>query len=329
MPERRTKKAKRGGVKGLTMAALAATASAARPEAQTHMVGPAYAQSIPPPSRQGRLNVYPTPTPSPGPASINRWTSQTTGNTYEWVNKYRHAYEPVWPKANPGRVKGMFEGAFDPKEGTRWVAPPEVQTWNPYLRGDSKEIVDYYEGYSEADKAKFIAKDEKAGLIREKVPRQNTPMWRAAESWSVHLPEVSEKGPNLEWESFANQGRKLGMNVPLKDPRIYKKGVDPKWLNVPERIDNEILRTQLYHNVKKPFIPINKGPLQGMINDGPSYMKGSMEKPYHWQESSLANGGLNWKELGPMTRQNINNKYKYEQNQVNKRTTRKKNYPKL
>lgn len=323
---RRTQKAKKGS--GLLGLAGLATAAAASPGQSKMNLGPGYLQSIPNPARNGRLMVHPTPTPTPSAASMQSFTMKN-GTRHTWVNTKAHAYEPVWSKSN-SFVPGAFSGAFDPKEGTRWRAPPEVQTWNPYLRGDPKEIVDYYEGYGAADKARLVAADKEAGLIREQVPRKDTPMWKAAQSWSVHLPPASTpERRSLLWESFADQGRKLGMNVPMKDPRIYKKGVNAKWLNVPESVDNEVLAAQLYHHGLKPLAQYNGNPLSGMRNIGRSNMsvKGSKPAKYLLKTSNLGKNSNNlWSKYGSMTGNNIAKQYKWEENTMNNRKTKKNNY---
>jgi hypothetical protein len=283
--QRRNKRSKtrRGG--GLKAAALgaAALASGMRPGpgptpvpalgmGQTHMVGPGpYALGVPYPSRNTPyLNVYPTPTPTPGPGSL--WTMK---NGTQLVMPKQHAMERVWPTPLPGAVKGMWNGAFDPPAGSRYISPPEVQTWNPYLRGDPHEVVDYYEGYSAKDKAAREAEDAAVGIVREPVERQDTPMWKAALSWSAQLPSTQWSSYNpIEWEMYARQGRALGMNVPLNDPRTGPAS-DPKWAGVPQQIAKNVLQSQLYH--------AQLGPMPGSLRNGRG--KGGINLEKHWNKS--------------------------------------------
>jgi len=281
---RRNKRSKtrRGG--GRKAALLGATALAfgaqegvasrmpALGQGQTHMVGPGpYSMGIPYPSRNTPyLNVYPTPTPTPGPGSL--WTMK---NGTQLVMPKQHAMERVWPTPLPGAPKGMFNGAFDPPPGSRYISPPEVQTWNPYLRGDPHEVVDYYEGYSAKDKAAREAEDAAAGIVRTQVERQDTPMWKAALSWSAQLPSTQWSSYNpIEWEMYARQGRALGMNVPMNDPRTGPAS-DPKWAGVPQSISKNVLQSQLYH--------AGQGPMPGSLRNGRG--KGGINLEKHWNKS--------------------------------------------
>jgi len=277
---RRTKRStRRGGALKAAALAAAALASGASGQqymgqGQTQLAGPGpYAMGRPYPSRTAPgLNVLPTPTPSAGPGSVRRF-----GNGSTYVNLRNHAMEGVWPTPKPGAVKGMFNGAFDPPAGSRYIAPPEVQTWNPYLRGDPHEIVDYYEGYSAKDKAAREANDAAIGVVREPVPRDQTPMWKAAETWSADLPSTQYSSYNpVQWEAYARRGRELGMNVPLNDPRTGPAS-NPKWANVPPAIFKNVIKSQLYHNQRAPLPggPPNRG-------------KGGITLERHWNQSEKA-----------------------------------------
>jgi len=164
----------------------------------------------------------------------------------------------IWPlplpvAQNQPVMVGWFDTILakftDPSPGTRWIAPPEIQTWNPYLRGDPDELVDFYEGYSAED-----------AMLRRWTPtvpncdclvkRRDTPMWRAAELLSVELPDRDNSEEtwlkDARWVDFAERGRSMGMDVPLEDPRIITSA-DPRWRDLPSSIDNRVLRHQLYH----------------------------------------------------------------------------------
>lgn len=219
----------------------------------------------PHPSRTGRLIVLPTPLPEPPSLAMTRDQYYTM---------------QIWPLPEP---QGRVTGWFDPSPGTRWIAPPELQTWNPYLRGDPDELVDFYEGYMAED-----------ALLRRwtptvpncdcRVKRRDTPMWRAAELLSVELPDrdSSEESwlKDARWADFAERGRSMGMDIPLDDPRVVTPP-DPRWQDVPRSIDNRVLRHQLYH--------VSRYPLDYTSYDGRTWppetggrMKGGAPRPIVW-----------------------------------------------
>jgi len=282
MPRRATKrvqrnkrtKTRRGGAlkaAALGLGALATGAYQPLGQGQTALSGPGpYAMGRPFPTRNRvGLNVYPTPTPSAGPGSMGRI------GTHQYVNEARHANEHIWPTPTPGPA---VKGWFDPAPGTRYIAPPEVQTWNPYLRGDPDEVVDYYEGYSQRDKTTREAADAEAGTTRDPVIRRDTPMWKAAEAWSLELPSTHYSTYNpIQWEAYARKGRELGMNVPLEDPRVAATP-NANWAAVPARLPRNILQSQLYHSQRGPV------PGMGLSNKG----KGGINLPRHWTNSALS-----------------------------------------
>lgn len=234
---RRSSTRKGGVLKKLAAATLAATAAASAGP-QTKMTGPApYAMGAPAfPSRNGRLNVLPSPTPAP----------------MKWESVSNHASRPVWPTPTPRPNGSKAEfGYFEPKPGTRWVAPPEVQTWNPYLRGDPNELVDYYDGLTKS----YADKLKKEQGEKGKVPRKETPAWRAAEFISVDLPDrttsESNKMKNDRWAYWSQRGRNMGLNIPRFDPRTSLT-MNEGWQNVPDRVNNKVLSKQLYYAEKAP-----------------------------------------------------------------------------
>lgn len=268
--KKNTRKSKKGGVFGTLLKTGLGAAALAKGQ-QTQLTGPGYAVGRPHPSRNGRLNVLPTPTPRVAP----------------FFDKHTIASERVWPTPTPGPT-----GWLDPAPGTRWVSPPEVQTWNPYLRGDPNEVVDYYEGYSAKDKSKRLAEDKAAGINHDSVPRKNTPMWKAAASWSVDLPnkDLTTYTP-MHWKSFAERGRALGMNVPLNDPRNSNVSVSAKWANVPNSVNTRILRHQMYHSGNAPLR------MNGYEWSGENGQYGSMKwgkpVPKHWRNSEKTHSNNN------------------------------------
>ena len=204
-----------------------------------------------------------------------------------------------WPNSGPGFVESNSWHNRGVNKGTRYASEPEIQTWNPYLRGDPEEVVDYYEGFSNADKAARMATNGDGG----KVKRKNTPMWKAAMRHSVKLPafksasnynsdtklakhgEMQQMISDNQWEKWAEDGRKLGMNIPINDPRRATKP-NAKWANVPHTSPDWFLGEQLYHHGQVP-----KTNLWGQPR-----MKGNRAFPEpNWSGSNLG------KKQGPKT----------------------------
>ena len=222
-----------------------------------------------PNGRNGRLTVSPTPLPTPPSRSMSR-------------DEYYNA--KIWPTPTPvPEGQKPVVGWMDPEPGTRWIAPPEIQTWNPYLRGEPDELVDFYEGYTFLDTMARMQAPGFANCLCS-VKRRDTPMWRAAELLSVELPSrdnlESDALKDSRWEHFAKRATKMGMDIPLKDPRVYPTD-DPRWQDVPSSIDNRVLRHQLYHALR---YPLDYGRYDGRAwppETGGS-MKGRAPRPQVW-----------------------------------------------
>jgi hypothetical protein len=196
-----------------------------------------------------------------------------------------------WPNAGSTYVANNWSKHL---EGTRYTSEPEVQTWNPYLRGDPEEVVDYYEGFSNNDKATRMATNGDGG----KVKRKNTPMWKAAMRHSSKLPsvETSKNISEWKWQKWAEEGRKLGMNIPLNDPRTAATP-NVNWANAPHVTPSWFLDEQLYHH----------GELPKQNFWGQPKMKGSVSAPEpNWAGSNLG------KKRGPQTeyQAEMGNKYR-------------------
>jgi len=152
---------------------------------------------------------------------------------------------PQSPETRVNRPKSIFGNMFASEEGTRYTSGPEIQTWNPYLRGDPEEMVDYYEGFSNADRKARMNTEGDGGMVK----RKNTPMWKAAMRHSADLPSRMSRANESDaaWKSWAEKGRSLGMNIPLNDPRSQKMP-PANWANVPELGPGWFLKRQLYHH---------------------------------------------------------------------------------
>jgi hypothetical protein len=204
------------------------------------------------------------------------------------------AMMPGWPqpKSNnfvPSSTWKNWTLASEPV-GTRYTAPPEIQTWNPYLRGDPEEVVDFYEGFSNADKKKLMETDGDGGMVK----RKNTPMWQAAMRHSAKLPDFKsasnygstnanhgkqqEQISNLMWQQWATEGRKMGMNIPLNDPR-RQSSPPAEWANVPSLVPSWYAKQQFHHGL---------GPLPSQNIFGTPTMKGNKPLPVNWKNSNLA-----------------------------------------
>jgi hypothetical protein len=222
------------------------------------------------PSRTGRLNVSPSPLPD-APHLVLR-------------DEYYNAR--IWPMPTPlpANQKPVV-GWIDPNPGTRWIAPPELQTWNPYLRGDPDEIVDYYEGYTLADK--LARQATPVANCNCRVKRRDTPMWRAAELFSIDLPARDNSEPDglkdARWEAYAARGQAWGMDVPMEDPRVITP-LDPRWQDVPPHIDNIVLRHQLYHSLRAPLDYSGDATYHVDPANG-GRMKGDSARPIIWQRA--------------------------------------------
>ena len=229
--------------------------------------------SAPPDGRNGRLTARPSPLPTPPTRSMSR-------------DEYYNA--KIWPTPAPlPEGQKPVVGWLDPEPGTRWIAPPEIQTWNPFLRGDPDELVDFYEGYTFLDTVARMQTPDLPNCLCS-VKRRDTPMWRAAELLSVELPSrdttESDALKDSRWKHFAERARAMGMDPPLKDPRVYPTD-DPRWQDVPSSIDNRVLRHQLYHVLR---YPLDYGRYDGMAwppETGGS-MKGRSPRPQVWTRSS-------------------------------------------
>ena len=284
----RKNKTRRGG---MLKAALAATALATGAQGKSALgqgvtprgVGP-YGMNRPAPSRNvAGLSVMP----------VNGTPSYMANRAYPKGPLFptNLASYKGWPNAGSTYIKNNWSKHL---EGTRYTSEPEVQTWNPYLRGDPEEVVDYYEGFSNADRAARMATNGDGG----KVKRKNTPMWKAAMRHSSKLPsvETSKNISEWKWQKWAEDGRKLGMNIPLNDPRTSAKP-NANWANAPHVTPSWYLDEQLYHHGELPKQSFWGGPK----------MKGSVAAPEpNWTGSNLG------KKQGPPTewQAEMGNKYR-------------------
>jgi hypothetical protein len=283
----RRNKTRRGG---MLKAALAATALATGVQGKSVLgqgvtprgVGP-YGMNRPAPSRNvAGLSVLP----------VNGTPSYMANRAYPKGPLFPKnlAHYKGWPSSGPSYVQNNWSKHL---EGTRYTSEPEVQTWNPYLRGDPETVVDYYEGFSNADRAARMATNGDGG----KVKRKNTPMWKAAMRHSSKLPsvETNKNISQMRWQKWAEDGRKLGMNIPLNDPRTSATP-NAKWANAPHYTPSWYLDQQLYHHGEIP-----KTDMLG------KYMKGNAPMPEpNWTGSNLG------KKQGPPTewQAEMGNKYK-------------------
>jgi hypothetical protein len=269
----RKNKTRRGGV---LKTALAAAALATGAQAKSALgqgvtprgVGP-YGMNRPAPSRNvAGLNVIPENIIHPDPYTAK--FAYPKGKFFP----NQLADFPGWPKPGPGFVESnnLWLNTHH-KKGTRHTSEPEIQTWNPYLRGDPEEVVDYYEGFSNADKKARMNTEGDGG----KVKRKNTPMWKAAMRHSAKLPPrlMNKHESDLKWTQWAEEGRELGMNIPLNDPRVAESP-NPNWANVPEASPEWYLSEQLYHHGELPKMSLGK-----------PKMKGNKPFPENWKNSHL------------------------------------------
>jgi hypothetical protein len=121
----------------------------------------------------------------------------------------------------------------------------DIPYWNIYCTGDPAMSVNYFEGYIDADIAKLKAE---LGKNIKNVPAMTTlgksPLYLIALSHSLLLPSYDETD---KWVHWACAGRKMGLNIPLKDPRIIRN-IDNRtgiFRNTPDRISKELVEAQI------------------------------------------------------------------------------------
>ena len=296
---------------GMLKAALAAAALAtgaqgakqALGQGTSYPVGP-YGSSIPAPSRNvAGLSVLPQ---NYTPAYIKN-SAYPKGRLFP-SNLAHYKGWPQSPNTYVAPTTWRDHMSSVGNVGTRYTSSPEIQTWNPYLRGDPEEVVDYYEGFSAADRKARMNTEGDGGMVK----RKNTPMWKAALRHSAKLPEFKDasaytdpKNANrgkyrvLEsdaaWTHWAETGRKLGMNIPLNDPR-RSPNPPANWANVPHMGPGWFMNEQLYHHGLTP-----KNSMTG------PRMKGNAALPEsNWRNSNLG------KKAGPKTefQESMGNNYR-------------------
>jgi hypothetical protein len=292
---RKTRKTRKGGMLKTALAtallASGAQGKTALGEGKSYLVGP-YGSEIPHPSRNvAGLSVLPQ----------NVTPSYLKNRAYPkgplFPPNIAH-YNRGWPQSPNTFVKstGMVDymssvGAY----GTRYTSAPEIQTWNPYLRGDPEEMVDYYEGYSNADKKLRMNKEGTGGLVK----RKDTPMWKAALRHSAELPEfydsdyyttlsdgtkkllLSKSHSDSMWKAWAEKGRNLGMDIPLEDPR-RSEHPPADWADVPSLGSGWVLKEQLYHHGLAPKKYMDR-----------YRMKGNLPLNHNWRRSNTNSRSYN------------------------------------
>lgn len=172
---------------------------------------------------------------------------------------YSKRVNPLAP--NEKWVPTLITGAFDllsHHADLQTIYSVDTLYWNIYCTGDPLMPVNYFEGYTYEDIAelkKEIGYDFKD--IKAIVPLCKTPLYLIALVHSLELPDYN--GPD-SWRLWACAGRKMGLNIPLEDPRSIRNIEERSGIfrNTPDRISKELVKSQiLLHGINPDEVLAN------------------------------------------------------------------------
>ena len=125
----------------------------------------------------------------------------------------------------------------------------DIPYWNIYCTGDPAMSVNYFEGYTYADIAK-LEKDLGPNIknVPAIIPLGKSPLYLIALSHSLLLPSYDDTdNSKRRWLHWACAGRKMGLDIPLEDPRSVRNMEERIGIfrNTPDRISKELVETQI------------------------------------------------------------------------------------
>lgn len=152
--------------------------------------------------------------------------------------------DPLGP--NEKWVPKIISGIFDFNDADlQIIYAVDIPYWNIYCTGNPTFPVDYFEGYCSEDKA-LLKSNLGSKNVPGKIPLGRSPLYLIAFSHSLGLPDYDSINQD-KWKAWACAGRKMGLNIPMLDPRMERNVKKRRGIfrNTPDRINKELVKGQI------------------------------------------------------------------------------------